>query len=286
MAVKFFGQFLLERGLVSKELLLKAIALQDETNLKFGATALSMGIISREDFERVHDAQRSEDLLFGDMAVKMGLLTENQVQQVLTKQKNNHIYIGEALVKVGALSKEKLSIHLREFKDDQAQFVVRKMVVPEGTPEPEIWSYVAGLTTKMITRVLGINFREMPAVEVHSVSASRATASMAFTGAVQGRYLFSVSEGMLKAVARGVLKEEDVENEPAEVLEDTVMEFVNIVCGNVVAKVAQMGKTMDILPPEVFVDVDVPVARDEKGILFPFHVDGGERMELALFIAC
>lgn len=285
MAVKFFGQFLLERGLVSKSLLLKAIELQDGTNLKFGATALSMGLVSREDFERVHDAQRSEDLLFGDMAVKMGLLTESQVQQVLTKQKNNHIYIGEALIKVGALSKEDLALYLREFKDDQAQYAVRKMVIPEGIAESEVWSYAAGLTTKMITRIVGIVFRELGSQEVLAVSGNRVVASMAFTGAVRGRYIFSASEGIMKAIARGILKEEDVEEEPAEVLEDTVMEFVNVVCGNVVAKVAQMGKNIDILPPEVFLGVDVPVAEGERGILFPFHVDGKERMELALFIA-
>ena len=87
MAVKFFGQFLVEKGVVTREVLLQAIELQESVNLSFGATAMAMGLLTEADIEKVHNAQRCEDLRFGDMAVKLELLTADQMQQVLTRQR-------------------------------------------------------------------------------------------------------------------------------------------------------------------------------------------------------
>ncbi|MEJ2201287.1 MAG: hypothetical protein P8X63_09800 [Desulfuromonadaceae bacterium] len=149
MAVKFFGQFLLEKGVVGQKALLQAIDLQETTNLKFGATALSMGLLTVEAFERIHDAQRVDDLKFGDMAVKLGILTEEQVKQVLTRQKNNHLYIGEALVRIGALNADELKQYLDEFKTDQAPYVVDKVVIPAGVPQANICEIIADLKNKL-----------------------------------------------------------------------------------------------------------------------------------------
>ncbi len=47
MAVKFFGQFLVEQGIVTSEALLNAINLQDKNNLKLGEMAVAMGLITQ-----------------------------------------------------------------------------------------------------------------------------------------------------------------------------------------------------------------------------------------------
>ena len=65
MAVKFFGQFLIEKGAVTRIDLLQAIDLQEKTNLKFGEMVVEMGLMTTTDVARVHLAQRSEDLHFG-----------------------------------------------------------------------------------------------------------------------------------------------------------------------------------------------------------------------------
>ncbi|NTW88764.1 MAG: chemotaxis protein CheX, partial [Desulfobulbaceae bacterium] len=41
MAVKFFGQFLIEQGVVTSDALLNAINLQDKNNLKLGEMAVA-----------------------------------------------------------------------------------------------------------------------------------------------------------------------------------------------------------------------------------------------------
>ena len=286
MAVKFFGQFLVEKGAVSRIDLLKAIDLQEKTNLKFGEMVVKMGLMTATDIARVHSAQRSEDLHFGDMAVKLGIITEEQVQQVLTKQRNDHLYIGEALIQVGALKEDQLETLLQEFKKDQESFISEKIQIPAGVPHQSIWEMVADLTYKMLTRVAGMSFRPGPCTIVDKLPKRPVIAEMGFSGAVSARYLLSVSETTRNLVAKAILDEESVENEPIEVLDDSVKEFINIVCGNIAAKAAQLGHSIEITPPEMCSSGDdgLAVPQDHTGLMFPIYLSDGEVFELSIFI--
>ncbi len=286
MAVKFFGQFLVEKGAVTRTALLQAIDLQEKTNLKFGEMVVEMGLMSTVDIAKVHHAQRTEDLQFGDMAVKLGFLTEDQVQQVLTRQRNNHLYIGEALVKVDALSPTELENYLKEFKQDQVAYIAEKVEIPSGVPHQPIWEMVADLTYKMLTRVANLSFRTGPCTVVEKLPSRPIIAEMGFSGSVSARYLLSVSDNARNLVAKAILDEDSVENEPTEVLDDSVKEFINIVCGNIAAKAAQKGHTIDIDPPEMRTDAPdgVKVPEDHTGLMFPIYLTDGEVFELTIFV--
>ncbi len=286
MAVKFFGQFMVEKGAVSRHGLLKAIELQESTNIKLGEMALSMGFITNEGIKRVHEGQRFKDLRFGDMAVKLGILTQNQLEQVLTKQKNNHLYIGEALIKVGELTAADLLHYLEEFKADQAPYMIDKVAIPEGVPNCDIWEISADLTYKMFTRIVGLTFRPGQCQIVKRTEQNDVIVAIDMTGHVNGCYLLSVSSGVRKFIARAILQDDDVSNEPDEVLNDTVMEFMNIVCGNIAAKAAQLGKIIEIAPPEIIdqgEDGGLDVPARGTGLKFPLYVTD-EKVEVGIFL--
>lgn len=286
MAVKFFGQFLVEKGAVTREQLLAAIELQDKTNLKLGEMAVKMGLITQADIVNSHNAQYSKDIRLGDLLVEMGLLTPQQLADVVDQQKKNHLYIGEALVQVNALTSEELQKQLAAFKADQAQYVSDRIELPAGLKNSAVWEMTADLTFKLITRVLGMNFRCEKSRIISTIAASHLMAAMDFEGDVEARYLLSVSANVNKGIARAILREDNVDSEPIEVLEDTVMEFVNVVCGNVAAKGSQMGIMMDIKPPLTIHPPaeGVPVPEGQIGLCFPIHVVEGEKMELVLLI--
>ena len=286
MAVKFFGQFLIEKGAVTRKELLKAIDLQEKTNLKFGEMVVEMGLISRADITRVHNAQRTEDLRFGDMAVKLGLITEEQLLQVLTRQRNNHLYIGESLVQIGALTKEDLDKELKAFKKDQEDYISEKIEIPAGVPHAPLWEMAVDLTYKMLTRVAGISFRPGPCSIVKKLPKRTVIAEMGFSGSVNARYLLSISESTRNQVAKAILEEESIENETVEVLDDSVKEFINIICGNFAAKAAQVGQSIDITPPEIQSagDDGLDVPKDHIGLMFPIYQTDGEVLEVAIFI--
>jgi CheY-specific phosphatase CheX len=286
MAVKFFGQFLIEKEIVTRSDLLKAIDLQERTNLKFGEMVVQLGLMSTADVTKVHQAQRSEDLQFGDLAVKLGLLTDDQVQLVLTQQRNNHLYIGEALIETGALTKGQLEKALQEFKQDQQSYISEKIEIPAEVANRPIWEMVADLTYKMLTRIAGVSFRTGPCAVVEKLPARPIIAELGFSGSVSARYLLSVTENARKLIAKAILEEESVDSEPIEVLNDSVKEFINIVCGNIAAKAAQLGHSIDITPPEMYQNSTegVVVPPNHTGLMFPIYLSDGEVFEVTVFI--
>lgn len=286
MAVKFFGQFLVEQDAVTSEALLHAIELQERTNLKLGEMAVAMGYITADDIERAHAAQLSKDMKLGDLLVELGFLTKAQLEEVIARQKATHLYIGEALVKVGALTPEKLEYYLAAFKADQAPYVAERIELPDWLNDPSLWETTVDLTYKMITRVLGLPFRPAKCQEISRIAPNHMVAAIDLHGDAAARYLLAVTAPLQKTIAKAILKEESVDNEPVEVLEDTVMEFVNIVCGNVVAKASQSGTSLEINPPITIPSPHngIPVPDGYRGLLFPIHINDGEPMELVLFI--
>lgn len=286
MAVKFFGQFLIEKGVVSRRALLTAIELQDQRNLKLGEMAVKMGFITEADIVSSHNAQYSKDIRLGDLLVEMGMLTSQQLAEVIENQKKNHLYIGEALVLVEALTEDEMQLQLAEFKADQAQYVSDRIELPAGISNAAVWEMTADLTFKMITRILGMNFRCEKSRIISSIVGNHLMATMDFEGDVEAKYMLSVSAGVEKEIAKAILREVNVDSEPVEVLEDTVMEFVNVICGNVAAKASQMGVMMEIKPPLTIHPPaeGLPVPEGQIGLCFPIHVGEGEKMELVLLI--
>lgn len=251
MAVKFFGQYLVEKNVISRDTLLKAIALQESVNRSIGEVVVEMGLMTSVTVDQVNLAQRSEDLRFGDLAIKMGFLTSESLQQALKKQSESHLYIGMAVVRVGGLAEDQLGKYLEEFKADQSQYATEHVQLPQEFKHQQLLEMMADLGYKMLTRVARLNFRPAPCEIIKQLKESHIVASMDFTGDVRCRYIISISEDVQNQIAKAILLQEDVSLEPKEVLDDTVMEFVNVVCGNIVAKSVQLGVTLDILPPEI-----------------------------------
>lgn len=285
MAVKFFGQFLVEKGLASRDDLLRAIELQESVNLSFGDLAVAMKFMSEKDVLRVNQAQRTEDLRFGDMAVKLGIISAEQLQQVLAKQKSDHLYIGEALVKVGGIRETDLPRYLEEFKADQALYSTDQITIPAGMPNPKMCEITADLTFKMLTRIARLTFRLEPGRIATSPSANDIAATMRMSGDVKALYVFTASRGVQNRIAAAMLGETDVSNEPQEVLDDTIMEFVNVVCGNIAAKAAQSDTAIEISPPELVNDPeDVTTADGQTGLSFSICFADGEIAELLIIM--
>ena len=281
MAVKFFGQFLVEKAVVSRETLLQAITLQESVNLGFGDHAVAMGVMTEADVTRVNQAQRIEDLRFGDLAVKLGIITEAQLIDVLSKQRGSHLYIGEALVKVGGLNKAELERYLEEFKADQSQYATDSITFPPGTPHQKVCAVIVDLTAKMLTRISRLTFRLEQGCLATAPEQNDIGATMSFTGNVEAEYILTVSPIIQKKIAMAILDESDVEGESQEVLDDTLMEFVNVVCGNVAAKAAQLDVSLDITPPLL---LEQPANYRQKpgcvGVSFRICFSDGERAEL------
>lgn len=114
----FFGQFLLQQGLVSEADLSRCALLQGRSNLLLGEMAIQLGFLSEIQAADINQRQTLEDKRFGDIAVEQGLLHSAQVEKLLSQQKLAHQFLGEILVAEGVITEaqllQQLQLHRQE----------------------------------------------------------------------------------------------------------------------------------------------------------------------------
>ncbi|RMG19446.1 MAG: hypothetical protein D6729_05215 [Deltaproteobacteria bacterium] len=269
--MKFFGQFLLERGVVSRDALVTALELQDERNMRLGAYAVRRGYMTEADAERLNHQQLTVDRRFGELAVEAGLLTPEQVQELLTLQQNDYLLLGEALLELGQLDRATLERELKAFKDDQARYLVDDVVFPPGVRDASLLALPVDLTAKILLRTVGLTTkigegereRRPPVDRLFSVTVH-------LSGSLMASYTLSVSRDIAEAVFQQMTGGESPRDD-AEIV-DALKELCNVICGNATARMAQAGRVVEISPPE-----EGAPEPPEGGhyVLFPLHVAEG-----------
>ncbi|MCK4910725.1 MAG: chemotaxis protein CheX [Thermodesulfovibrionales bacterium] len=249
MSIKFFGQFLLERNVIDAKSLLESIRFQESRNMKFGEYAISKGFLEKVQVKRLHDEQKRNDMMIGQLSVKLEMLTEEQVEEVLTMQKNDHICIGEAIVVKGFVAPEVIDRELAAFREDQSVYVLGETGVPDGLKQPEFVRIMGDITLKMLRRIAELEAKMDDGVFMEvEPGESYVAVSVTFSGGLNYDYIILADEEMARAVA-GAIIGEDAATEDDDLVFDGVREFGNIVCGNLLARMAQMGKNVEISIP-------------------------------------
>lgn len=119
MAVKFLGQFLMERGVITPQQLLAAIEAQRASNPLLGELAVQQGLLSQAQASHINQRQRVEDRRFGDIAQEMGLLDASQVAALLAAQKAGRKLLGQVLLEQGVVDAQRLEAELAAHRADQ-----------------------------------------------------------------------------------------------------------------------------------------------------------------------
>ncbi len=271
MAIKFFGQYLLEKNIIKPNELIEAVEFQEHKNLRFGDYALLKGYITDDDVERFLHKQQQVDMMFGELAIKLGMLTAEQVEEILLIQKNDHVLIGEVLVQKGFITKDVLEKELSLFKSEQRRYDSEGIITPPGIDNPEIVKEIVTLSQKMIERIVNINTRiEEGYVSSDEPDESFLIVSILLFGKHKYEYVLSASQEISKLIASAVIGK-DIMDGSREIISEGVKEFCNIVCGNIIAKLSQKGKSMDIKPPEeiVFASNGYNLVRGRTAIYYP-----------------
>lgn len=119
MAAKFFGQYLLEKGVITSQQLLRALDVQRTSNPALGELAVDAGMLTAAQAQVINEKQRREDKRFGDLAQAMGLLTPDEVLQLLETQRTRRKLFGEILVEEGFIGRAQLEAELREHSGER-----------------------------------------------------------------------------------------------------------------------------------------------------------------------
>lgn len=271
MGIKFFGQYLLEKGAITKEQLLDAVAFQEEQNIKFGVYALKKGYISKEQLENVLKEQKNSDMKFGEIAIKFRYLSPEQVIEIATKQQNDHIYLGAALVMKGHISREVLDSELIAYQQEQAEYSPTRSF-PVKIEKEEDLLYLIDLIDRLLLRIADVKVKKGDVIKKYKqFEKGEYGAYVAFRGSLKATLLFSFANTIALKITEKLLGEA---SQKIEIIEDALREFINIISGNITAKLAQEGKVSEFSVPAMLVH-DIKIDEDQVVYAVPYHTVEG-----------
>jgi len=250
MAVKFFGQFLIDQGEVDASHVREALDLMEDANPTLGELAIQQDYMTQRDAVKVSAGQRREDLPFGDLAVKMGFLTSDQLVDVVRRQRAQRLPIGEALVRLGHIEGDRLGTLLDAYKADQAPYDVAEPELPDALANHRASKYFLELLPRFLMRVARIQAK-LGAIEAFAAPTDFAEVCVSVhVSGVRGLEVALVADNVFAealAMAASGLQPSDLD---PEMVADGVGEFLNVLGGNAVSAVTKEGHRVELGPPD------------------------------------
>ncbi len=287
MFSQLFGAFLIEKNVITKDVMDSILDEQAGARVKLGTSAVASGYLTKEQAEEINHLQTQQDKRFGDIAIEKGYLTVYQLGELLDQQENSFMKFLQILTEKNCISVGEIDTYLSEFQtskgfSEQDMKALKKDDIDAIVPvfafaaKPFVTDLTA-LVLRNITRFVTTDFyidriRRVENYAYHSIAGQKMTGDYQIYLAFAGE---KDSEGML-ALASGYTKEKI--NKMDGSAYDAIGEFSNICCGLFAS---------DLSEKEIDVDMEAPFAYENqeirgRGYVIPIYLQG---KELELFIA-
>ena len=118
MFSQYFGQYLLNKGILTADQLCEVLELEKSVRVKLGILAMDACYMTALQVEQVHELQKSQDKRFGELATAQGFLTAEQVESLLKVQNQKHLSLSQAIVDKEYLTLSEVNAALVRYKAD------------------------------------------------------------------------------------------------------------------------------------------------------------------------
>jgi len=265
MAAKFFGQFLLESGLIDSQQLLRALELQRESNPVLGELAQARGWLTATQAERINERQRAQDKRFGDIAEELGLLTQAQVGELLDEQKSRRRFFGEILVDEGMLSRRQVDAALAEHQNDRADAVQSLAAGVAGHPLGGLASRAVDTCAKLFPRLVKVQCQLSGLLDAGATVACDTGAEVRIEGGRSFGVSLACDRATATALAAAFLGIPAAECDDA-LADDALGELVNVLMGYVVKDTMAEDTSYRASPPRFVHGADAAALGGATGV--------------------
>lgn len=283
----YFGKYLQDVGVLSADQYNEIIESSRTARVKMGLLAVSEGFMTETQADEVNLLQTQQDARFGDIAINKGYLTEDQVSTLLKKQGDSYLLFVQALVERELLSLEEIQKHLNHYKkserftsldldalkssdiDKIIQIFLRDASVPAVVKD-----YVALMARNVIRFIDNkVRFEKIERINTYT---SKYISSQCFTGDYE--LFIGLCGNGNKLIGEAYAKEEFEELD--EDCLDAVCEFINVSNGLFASKLSQEDVTIDMLPPNMYVD-NTTISTEGMMFTLPCFIKG-ERADIVI----
>ncbi len=155
--MSFYGDFLVQLGVIRQDQLAAALSEQHEGRLRLGELAVLRGLLAPEQVDQIRRCQRGPvfehgDLRFGELAVALGFSDEATMDKLHEEQRAGWRKVGEILVEQGAIDESTHTSYLRDFLHMEMTRRRRLQNSLADAPHPRIVEAMVELTRRWIPR--------------------------------------------------------------------------------------------------------------------------------------
>jgi two-component system, chemotaxis family, chemotaxis protein CheY len=262
IGTRFFGQYLVAKGVINSQQLEKAIKFQKTKNLTLETICLNKKLLTKEQVKEIREVQRkAPDKSFGEVTIEKGFLTQDKLEELIKEQRKNQVFLGEALINTGALSFNAVTAELQNYKDEQSKIegeIIYNLYNLEDKAAVKVFVSFTVNAIKLFEDLLGIPVKIngcVPLSEGFDLFREYLIEQKA-KGTVDTSFLFNFSKEISQAIT-SVLLNKDVKK-VGKIEEDALKEFLNIVSGNCCAKLANVGVEIEMTSPEFWAQGSYP----------------------------
>lgn len=257
MVSSIIGNYLIGKGLISREQFSDLLNEQQKARVKLGLIAVAEGLMTQEEADHVNHLQTVMDKRFGDIAVEKGYLTEGQVSTLLKKQGNAYLAFAQALENLQLMTIEQLEQYMLDYrfenqwtasnmedlKSDDADRIL-PLFLPAGS---EKYFGAAGTALRTLMRCVDTELYPGKAVITNRIIADNA-AVQSMDGNPQITCGMA-GQGTALLYTASVFGQEDFPEVNEDAL-DAIGELLNCINGLYASAESQKGVNLELLPPD------------------------------------
>lgn len=279
MFSQFFGNYLLNKGKITKDQFTSCMEYMRANRVKLGLIAESEGLLTRKQADELNHLQMQSDKRFGDLAIEKGYLTNTDISHLLQLQGNPYLIFVQALEENKLMNRDEITDLVCEFQKESGLTNTALESIKCGdfdrllpafveTDKEEYLSFMS-LALRNIVRFVSSYIRIDKAEKVSEYSA-KYIAYQKTTGAYNGFLGFASDDNAILTIADGYAGE--YFEKPDEDALDSVCEFTNCINGLYATELSYKEISIDMLPPEFLFNETI---KDTEGFyVLPLYITG------------
>ena len=287
MFSQLVGNYFVQKGILSKEIVEEILKEQNEARVKLGIIAVTEKMLTEQQAEEINHLQTQMDMRFGDIAVDKGYLTEEEVKLLLKKQGNTYMKFIQLVLEKTDVSLDIIEKNVEAFQKERG-FSTKEMnalkkddidsIVPvfAFSAKPYI-TEIVGLVLRNITRFVSTNYY---IEHIHHVTQFKYKfiAGQKVTGDHNIYLAFATDDqpdGICLLASR--FARENI-TQIGDDVADAVGEFANTNNGIFASEPSKKNVLIDMEPPFAYMDQEV----EGNGYIIDLFIEG---KKVSLYIA-
>ncbi len=285
--MSFFGQYLLKKGIIDKETLLRAIEYQTIYSKKVGTLAKEKGYLTNSEIKEIYNYQKSIDIPFNDIAIGLGYLTDTQLNEILELQRATRIYLGQALIELGILSEAMIEKLLKDYQMNHLETLAIEDTIPKhfSRESQQKFAKILRTTQNSLSRIgsLKTKLGRYYAVE-EKIDNLFIISMIEFNRHENFKYLINMNKALATSFTANLILNGHFPEGSTK--QETIENFTRMVCKNIKSQLLDIGKWIDLSKPRSYIrynQKELPVATTEEAFLFPANTPYGD-FEIGIII--